>query len=113
MSGKRVLCSVLSWSNVSHRFSQRLAKQVLSCRALSTSQANYCGKFVTEHSELVSQEQANDLIRRLRRDEIHLLKTAIQHYESHADEVEFQGLLIVRPPLSLRQRIRRVCVNIF
>lgn len=51
----------------------------------------YCGKFVTNPSDLVSQEQADELIRRLRKEEIHLLKTAIQLYDSKTDKAEFEG----------------------
>lgn len=103
MSGKRVLCSVLALNNLSSVgarscHSSRLArpavkcsKQAAHCRFLSTTNANYCGKFVTNPSDLVSQEQADELIRRLRKEEINLLKTAIEHFESHADKAEFEG----------------------
>lgn len=60
-------------------------------RDFCTTNTNYCGKFVTNPSDLVSQEQADELIRRLRKEEINLLKTAIQHFESHADKAEFEG----------------------
>lgn len=100
MSGKRVLCSVLALNNVSSVSSRschtskwrptpaKLSKQ---CRPICTTNASYCGKFVTNPSDLVSQEQADELIRRLRKEEINLLKTAIEHYDSHADKADFEG----------------------
>lgn len=98
-----MLCSVLALNNASsvsshschtskwRPTSAKLSKQCR--RPISTTNANYCGKFVTNPSDLVSQEQADELIRRLRKEEINLLKTAIEHYDSHADKADFEGKL--------------------
>lgn len=89
MSGKRVLCIL---KNLSVRsFNVATPNTIKYSRHFSTSKVNCCGKFVTNPSDLVSQEQADELIRRLRQEEINLLKTAIEHFESHADRAEYEG----------------------
>lgn len=100
MSGKRVLCRVLnSLSAVSSRcscVSSRYRAPAVDCsqqiRQLATTNVDLCGKFVTNPSDLSSQEQADELIRRLKKEEINLLRTAIEHFQSHADKADFEGL---------------------
>lgn len=90
MSGKRVLCTLRNLSNVRRSFNSATPPLKYS-RHFCTTKINSCGKFVTNPSDLVSQEQADELIRRLRQEEINLLKTAIEHFESHADRAEYEG----------------------
>lgn len=87
--------SVIPWfANATRVFSATGASSRTNGGALKVgNQRNYCGKFPTSTNlELASQEQAMDLVRRLKKEEMQFIKVAIQHYESDSTKEKFEGI---------------------